>query len=83
MRVTVPRELRRWDDEVGILLHRWWWAAAIVVVVSWLPTAPAVQVAFNVGCLALALLLGIWVTVAALRVPRREPSDRRARWWGV
>ncbi|MDQ1129945.1 S-DNA-T family DNA segregation ATPase FtsK/SpoIIIE [Microbacterium sp. SORGH_AS 888] len=78
MRATVPRELRSWGDEVGILLRRWWWAAAIVVVISWLPPAPAVQVAFNVGCLALVFLLSLWLTVTALRMPRR-PEDKWRR----
>ena len=78
MRTAVPRELRSWGDEIGILLRRWWWAAAIVVVVSWLPPVPAVQVAFNIGCLALVLLLGVWVTVTALRMPRR-PEEKWKR----
>ncbi|MCC9055089.1 hypothetical protein LOK55_12525 [Microbacterium sp. F2E] len=67
----MPRDLRSWGDEIGVLLRRWWWAAAIVVVVSWLPPVPVVQVAFNFGCLALVLLLGLWLTVTALRMPRR------------
>lgn len=78
MRTTMPRELRSWGDEVGILLRRWWWAAAIVVVVSWLPPVPVVQMTFTVGCLALVALLGVWVTVTALRMPRR-PEDKWKR----
>ena len=72
MRNTVPRELRSWGDEIGILLRRWWWVAASVVVVSWLPPVPAVQVAFTLGCAALVFLLGVWVTVTALRMPHRS-----------
>ncbi|WP_288118556.1 hypothetical protein, partial [Microbacterium sp. 69-7] len=70
MRTTVPRGLRSWGDEIGVLLRRWWWVAAVVVFVSWLPPVPAVQVAFTVGFLALIGLLGLWFTITALRMPR-------------
>lgn len=78
MPATMPRELRSWGDEVGILLRRWWWVAAVVVVVSWLPPVPVVQMTFTVGCLALIALLGVWVTVTARRMPRR-PEDKWKR----
>lgn len=52
MGAPVPRQLRSWGDEVGILIRRWWWVAALVFVISWLPPVPAVQVAFTIGCLA-------------------------------
>lgn len=71
MGTTVPRELRSWGDEIGILLRRWWWAALIVVVVSWLPPVPVVQVAFTIGCLALVVLVGVWFVATAVRMPRR------------
>lgn len=57
MRPALPRALRNWGDEIGSLLRRWWWIAALVLVLSWLPPVPAVQVAFTVGCVAVAALL--------------------------
>lgn len=75
MGTTVPRELRSWGDEIGMVLRRWWWLAAILVVVSWLPPVPLVQIAFTIGCLALVVLLGLWLVVTALRMPRR-PDDK-------
>lgn len=78
MRATVPRSLRSWGDEIGILLRRWWWITAIVVAISWLPPVPAVQVAFNAGCLALVALFGAWFAITACRMPRR-PEDKWKR----
>lgn len=70
MGAPVPRQLRSWGDEVGILIRRWWWVAALVFVISWLPPVPAVQVAFTIGCLALVALIGFWLVLTARRMPR-------------
>lgn len=78
MGTVAPRELRNWGDEIGLLVRRWWWVAAIVMVISWLPPVPAVQVAFTLGCLAVVGLVGIWLTVTALRMPRR-PDEKWKR----
>lgn len=31
MGAPVPRQLRSWGDEVGVLIRRWWWVAALVL----------------------------------------------------
>ncbi|MEV7693782.1 FtsK/SpoIIIE domain-containing protein [Microbacterium sp. NPDC089189] len=72
MRSALPRELRSWGDEIGLLFRRWWWIAALVLILSWFPPVPAVQVAFTVGCLAVAALLGLWFATTARRMPRRS-----------
>lgn len=78
MRTAVPRELRSWGDEIGILFRRWWWVAALVLILSWLPPAPAVQVAFTAGCLAAVAFLGVWVAITVRRMPRR-PDEKWKR----
>ena len=72
MAAVVPRELRSWGDEIGILFRRWWWIAVPVLILSWLPPVPAVQVAFTAGSLAVDAFIGVWVAITARRMPRRS-----------
>src|SRR5690242_6425233 len=78
MAAPVPRRLRDWGDEIGILVRRWWWVAALVMVISWLPPVPVVQVAFSVACFALLALVGVWVVITARRMPR-SPEEKWKR----
>ncbi|MCC4908461.1 FtsK/SpoIIIE domain-containing protein [Microbacterium sp. cx-59] len=75
---TVPRELRTWGDEVGIVARRWWWALAVIVAMTWRPPVPAVQVAFNWAILVLVLLVAAWVILTARRMPHR-PDEKWKR----
>ncbi|MDQ1112577.1 hypothetical protein QE418_002025 [Microbacterium testaceum] len=35
MRFAVPRELRSWGNEIGMLFRRLWWIAILVLILSW------------------------------------------------
>lgn len=78
MQSALPRELRSWGDEIGLLFRRWLWIAGLVLILSWLPPVPVVQVAFTVGCLAAVAFLGVWVAITARRMPRR-PDEKWKR----
>lgn len=70
MGITVPRGLRTWSDEFGLLFRRMWWVLAILWLIFWLSFIPAVQTSFG-WALTLALSgFVVWLVVTFRRMPR-------------
>ena len=81
---TMPRAMRTWGDELGLLVRRFWWVILIWIVAGYLTFLPVVNTIWQWSFLAIVGLIVWWFVLTARRMPRADHDKwKRATARGI